>query len=378
MEKQLRLSWDHAHLYINEKPFLPMIHEKADVCLSSPQYNTLSITLSAAVGEDLDWEAQKLLAKQAVARGKYLFWNVDFGFDKNPVLLQDEATFYSLSIALEELNKQLLQPFAEHTIGVSLFQGKIPFAHYFIWSQQQEDLFMESLAEKKFFSAGDDSERWRRSEEGKFHYDNFSAALFAAYLQRLLSFLPDELLAFCLIDVSQATSMAATALMLSKEKFPYLLLALRGAKASFGHLSWEEGSCTGGWIGKGEVKERDIQPLQTALCLPKEEYLHGENIALLEEVFAKLQDTAYRVIPEDMLTEAWNELTEIVVISSLLSPRGMRKIIGFCVAGGVVISYGEPLGLEEEVHFDEYIASVKGNRSRGIRTPDPLLPKQLR
>ncbi len=91
-------------------------------------------------------------------------------------------------------------------------------------------------------------------------------------------------------------------------------------------------------------------------------------------VFAPLYNTIdnFKCIPEELLNEHWEGVDAIIVDPESLGPSGKRMLYGFEAAGGLIVSTKDSLGFASESSFDTW------NRSRGIRTPYPLLPKQLR
>lgn len=82
-----------------------------------------------------------------------------------------------------------------------------------------------------------------------------------------------------------------------------------------------------------------------AVLLPS---VYSEDKAFdgLLEVMASLKD--YRVISEPFLVAEWEGLNELYVSSRSITPGALRKLLGFNAAGGLVVTYGEPLNLPLE------------------------------
>lgn len=59
-----------------------------------------------------------------------------------------------------------------------------------------------------------------------------------------------------------------------------------------------------------------------------------------------------RVIPEQNLVSEWDGLDVLIVDAPLVSKEGLRKLRGFCAAGGRVVYLGHPLELPDEMSFD--------------------------
>ena len=95
------------------------------------------------------------------------------------------------------------------------------------------------------------------------------------------------------------------------------------------------------------------------VCLPTE-VLKSEREAFLES----LDGVDYRMVSETFLSEEWDGLDTIVVMQPI-SASGRRKLMGFCAAGGVVATFGERLGLSNEISGSEWLALNKV-RGRGI------------
>ena len=55
------------------------------------------------------------------------------------------------------------------------------------------------------------------------------------------------------------------------------------------------------------------------------------------------------MIEELFLTESWEGVDRLYVLSEATTSQGKRKLLGFCAAGGTVIVEGESLGLPNEV-----------------------------
>lgn len=148
-----------------------------------------------------------------------------------------------------------------------------------------------------------------------------SATLFASYLHRLAAFLPDEVPVYCLFDSCAPFSKGEVAQLLSPERFLHLHLSLTPSESPMGVL------------------------------LPPDELCSPDILSTLTKILES--DPAIRIIPEAKLNECWQGLDELIVFEEAVSKQGKRQLMGFEAAGGKI-------------------------RSRGIRTPDPLLPKQLR
>ncbi|MES2200250.1 MAG: hypothetical protein V4489_08805, partial [Chlamydiota bacterium] len=292
-------------------------------------------------------ELQDLLYKKAslaVLEKKWIVWELDFFLDKKPIFIQDTSRFFSFGLWIEELLEKFLIPFKENTLAMVLFRGGVDFASYFVWTEQQELLYQEKLAEYP-------------SLEEKDVRSFFAADIFSEYLQRLCSFLPDALPVMCLLDVASLKSPAMASYMLSKERFGHLLLGLKSSPIALGHLVWEAGKAFGGFIGKEASYSVEETEVKIGVCLPSFEKMTVEYLSSLDSMLANLlgRGLGFRVIQEANLHENWDGIDDLIVISSLLSIQGLRKLRGFLAAGGRVVSFGATLELSNEIALSSFL-----------------------
>jgi hypothetical protein len=285
------------------------------------------ISLPARLNDDLDWSKEKALAEEAIAKGRLILWELDLGLDQVQFHPGDTAIFYSFSLAVEEFTKTLWSHFQTHTLGVILYRGSFRPSHSFpgsLW----EPSCMQWLEELGI--GGKDP----LPEE---NYSLYCAQVLAEYLHRLISFLPDVVLPFALIDVSGIASSAHIAQLFSKERFEHLNLALKGAPFPFAGICWEEGDFGMGWIGTA------VRPAPTVgIYLPGDRHFGAPLTLELDALMAHLHDKQipFRILPEEKLMEQWDGLDELIVPACPLSPQGQRKLQGFIAAGGTVTSEG--------------------------------------
>jgi hypothetical protein len=324
---------DHTGFYLNGAPFFPLIQDGAHFAMDWS--NAALIRLPAHLSDDLDWSEQKALAEQIVLKGKYLFWEIDLGLGDFQFKMEDSASFYSFSLALEEFSKKLWPVFQNHTFGVALYRGlfkplqSFPIARW-------ETAFLEWSAEFRCKTQPD--------------YEVYCAQVLSEYLHRLVSFLPETALPFVLIDASEIFSPTKVSQLFSRERFEHLHLALKGIKAPFSGICWEEGHRAQGWLGStARVAETPSQP-SLGIYLPKDAYIDPALLQKLDILLLNLQEkkVLFRIVAEEKLTEQWDGLDKLIVPSCALSPQGRRKLLGFIAAGGIISTLGDPIGLPEE------------------------------
>jgi hypothetical protein len=293
---------DHHGFYLNGSPFYPLIQD-------GDGSNTCLIRLPARLSDDLNWSKEKAIAEQMVEAGKYLFWEIDLGLDSFQFTPEDSASFYSFSLAMEEFSKQLWPQFQEHTFGVALYRGMFPPVQNFPFTHW-EGAFSE-------WAAGD--------------YELYSVQMLSEYLHRLISFLPDTVLPFALIDATQMSSTARVSQIFSTARFEHLHLAIKGATVPFSGMGWEEG-----WMGCIPRTSNNL-----GVLLPTDACFSASIRKSLDEIIHDLKgkNEPFRIVPEEKLTEQWDGLDKLIVISEGLSPQGKRKLLGFAAAGGEITTF---------------------------------------
>lgn len=343
------ITFDTNYLYLDQEKFFPILQEMGDCADCLDSVNGVVIYVDCGDNADFKWEESRALAEKAVELGKWILWELDFHLQEKQVFLQDTSAFYSCGIAVEEFVKALAAPFAESTLGVCLFRGGVDFAKYFLWTEEHERHYVEKQKESLFLQSDPNLDSIGRKL--------FAADVFSEYLHRISSFLPDTLAPCCFLDATSIESSSFLALLLSRERFQHLLLALKHAKLPLGCLNWEEGRSFGGWVGRGAPYFSAVHDVTLGVCVPLEEHMRKELMDQLDLVFAKLDqmEVPYRVIPELYLSESWDGIDELIVLSAGLSAQGVRKLKGFLAAGGRVVYADSPTGLEAEISLREFV-----------------------
>jgi hypothetical protein len=260
--------------------------------------SVVSVNLPASLQHDLDWSLEKATAEKIAASGKAILWEIDFQWNASSFL--SSAAFLAYGRALEEFIK-LSSAFAEQTFGVCLYRGSADFS--FFEFSHWEDRFYEWIDELKLPDV---------NENAYPHYFHlFKADLFASYLHRLVSFLPDTMQSFAFFDVDGISSPAFCAQLFSSHRFEHV------------RVSFEE----------------QDKRLPLALCLPSDPYCDRKILARLDAVIydLKAKGIPFRIICEEKLTEEWDGLDRLIVIPEAESPQCKRKLQGFAAAGGEII-----------------------------------------
>jgi hypothetical protein len=304
---------------------------------------------------------QREEAEEAVKNNKLILWELDFGLSDIRLETTQSSQFYNFGIAIEEFVDHIWKQFKDQTLGLILFRGDAQFKERFAWNEDHRCHFFETIhdsdLQQSLQSIIDSSTLpWHEALVDQVSFQFFAATMFAEYVQRLASYLPDEILVFSLFDVSTLSSPAHIAQLFSKDRFGHVLLALKMAPMAIGHLNWQEGACLGGWIGIGAAYFSTISEVKIGVCLPKDDHFTQEIEHTLNTVFLdlSLRQIPCRVIPEAQLTEAWDGIDYILAVSSSVSYQGKRRLQGFCAAGGYVVPLGESMGLAHEMSYSDF------------------------
>jgi hypothetical protein len=339
------ITFDSNYLYVDQEKFFPILHEFESCSDSLESVNGVMICVDCADSSGFVWEEARLLAEKAVELGKWILWKLDFQFQDNKVFVEDSASFYAKVIAIEEFIKSLWTPFQESTIGACLFRGGVDFAKYFVWTEQHERLYLEK-----------NIENLEDLELEEIRRKLFAADIFSEYLQRLASFLPENVLPFCLLDVSSLESNAVLSFLLSRERFQHLILGLKKSQLPLGCLNWEEGNCLGGWIGRRSPYFSALHDVTLGVCIPLESNMTKDLLVQLDALFDELNrmEVSYRVVSELYLNESWDGIDDLIVFGSVITSQGERMLRGFLAAGGRVIYADSPVGLDAEISLIEF------------------------
>lgn len=259
----------------------------------------MRIRLPARISDDLKWEKERALAESA----QKIVWEFDLGI----VSIHDEIQFQANAFALDLFTKEL---HSEKTEKVVLYRGSADFS-------------VQEMA---------DFEEWKR-QRPKAREDHlrrlFCADLYANYFQMLAHRLPEEVPIVLAFFEEGCGTRAEREQLLSRERFEHF-----------------------------EMERDVIKEAPWAVCFPEEERCSGEILEKMDRLFEEMEKP-FRVIGEPFLTEEWQGVDELFVLSEAISLRGRRKLQGFCAAGGTVVVEGDSLGLVQEIPFRRF-------RGRGI------------
>ncbi len=311
----------HRGLFLEGRPFIPLIAEDSK---DSEECHAVCIKLPAFLDSDLLWDEQMHQAELLVSRGKYLVWDLQLGLESEEISFFDPVAFQSWGIALQEFSRVVWKKFRASTWGVILFRGCI---------YEQDMPFPERVG---------------------------ALQLCADYLHRLASYLPDTLPIFLLWDASACTRMSEVAILLSAERFTHFQLGVRGTRLMLSACDWQTGHGRRGWIGVGSpptlAKEAEKGEVKVGIVIPGDDVISQEVMSLLDEVLKFFVDgrIGYRLVPEGLLNEQWDDLDSLILFVPAMTTLGKRKVLGFLAAGGRVITVGGTCGLGGEMSWEEW------------------------
>jgi hypothetical protein len=289
----------------------------------------VTVSLPAGLDADLKWEQQRAAAEVWVEKGYRIFWEMQLGlFKELKYPLGVQTQFLSLCLSLEHFCETLGKQFAEKTAGLCLYRGSADFSQGFLWDEEQKQNYQHWLR-----AAGTLQEHPNR----KIHEERLRALfcrdVCADYLELMGRHLPDTFEPSLLLDESEIESPLTSVQLTNRERFPRFKLALKN----------------------GSFKEEEEQA-KVAVCLPPVSVISW--IPGLDNCLNTLRARrlSYRVIPEEQLTAAWDGLDYLIVSADFLSQEGRRKLLGFCAAGGGVVSLEKNLGLPHEISMEQLLS----------------------
>lgn len=292
------------------------------------------IQLPAGLEQDLDWKEILIRAEEHVQKGHQILWDLELGLTQPRFSLEDEFAFHGIAAALKLFTETVFTRFQAATLGAVLFKGPLDLRERFHWSDRQQGEW----------------EAWQKARtEGPCLQHLFCLENYIEYFHVLAHRLPDELALYCLFDAKGFSRIDALHL-LSQKRFQHFKLGARGIGVPFWGFDWREGELV------------RVQPSpRFGLCLPEDLACSADQLQQVESLLQEMEreGLSCRVVNEECLTEEWDGLEGIAVLSEAVSPRGKRKLMGFCASGGMVMTKGKELGLPNEVPIEKL-------RGRGI------------
>jgi len=271
----------------------------------------------AHVTDDLNWE--EILKKlHNLPAGQTVLAYLDLGLTEQ-FSLEDDLAFKSYMLAIDHFVRKVLVPYGSKIAGILLYQGSALFET--IGSCTEEGILPASYP--TLFTR------------------SFCSRLVAAYvlgmlLHRLVSFFPDGYSIFALFEETSSMSSLEKAILFSLERFEHIHLIFEHDAFQYPALSLDANHSPLGCFGK-RSPSCPLAPL--SLLLPSDEEFNREAYQALNGQINKLQSEGvmFRLIPEKIFNESWNELKTVFYVKSALHPMTLRMIRGFEASGGEAI-----------------------------------------
>ena len=296
----------------------PLLHEESVV--------SNLIYLDGQMDASLEWKKQ--LQTVSEHKEKKILWNLDLGlFDRLKFPLSNQMQCRSLQLALDQFLKDCWLPFSEVSLGVILYHGSLNFLAVL----PQDKIYREDFA------------RWQGSDEALHARD-----VAASYFDALLSNFPLDIPTVLCLDAASIANPLKEIELLHPDLFARFHIALKGSSSNL-FPKWDEEAID---------FSAPTEMAKVALCLPPYEY-HGMSEWDLVLNLLMENEIHFRILSETELVQEWEGVDDLLFPPSALNARSLRKLQGFCAAGGRVIPLsGPPLGLLSELPFNEW-ASCK-------------------
>ena len=253
----------------------------------------------------------------------------------------DEVVFESIRLGMKVFQEKILKPNLSKVFGIG-----------FNFGQLNDDFLNSPLAQSKIEqyleeTYGDLSLQYRFEKE----VNLFQISLIAEYLHRIASMIQEQIEIYASFDL-RTFSLLETLQFISSDRFSYMRLGLKGCNLPSLGLNCGEGKMIGGTLGENVVEP--ITP-KIGLLFPSDHKLtEGAEKDFEQLLQAVIQlNIPFYVLYEESMTENWQNLEKVIVHSKFMDPLLKRKCQGFAAADGVIVSYGERIGVFEEVSFSD-------------------------
>jgi hypothetical protein len=307
---------------------------------------TERIYLDGQMSSKLDWNTAIKHAEKAKAEGRMILWQIDLGlFSELQFPLSDQTQFLSLCLALEHFRDQIWPHFQDHTEGLCLYKGSPDFTHLIPWEKVLENNLISWIKEiyqtEESFNADTgyqiksfqslNKEVLLSQDKGRDLLALFARDTAAEYIGLLTTRVPDGLQAILEFETKQIENPVLGLQLMAQDRYPRI--AIRDLDGSFLQTAKED--------------------VKLGVCWPQMEKKRFSHYQGFHQALLKLKEkqVSYRLIPEVYLTSEWDGLDELIVCPEGLSPQGIRKLQGFCAAGGTILSLGVKLGLASETQL---------------------------
>lgn len=313
-------------------------------------HDVSTIHLEAGIKAHLDWSQAIEAARDAIEKGYLLRWHLDLGlFNQLAYPLSHRSQFLSLSLSIQHFLETIWPIFKENTQDILLYKGSADYSHLFNWEEEQKEGLKKWLenAYKTIDALNEESDlsfvsfedihpvELQKTKAGRRWLALFCRDVSVDYLNLLIAHIPDEIPLTIELDVDHSDDFCLQAQLTARDKYERAHLKL-----------------------SKEITQVDA-PI--AVCLPPSSLIKASAVQGLHEAMQKLQDTKqpFKIIPETFLITEWDELNVLIVTPQGVSSEGRRKLLGFCAAGGLIVTLDNLLmNLPNEVLFSEWSREI--------------------
>lgn len=325
------------------------------------------ITLEGRLDSDLKWREAKSTAQHYISQKIPLFWAIDLGlFSHVRWPLSDETQHLALKLAVRQFCDTLWKEFANQTVGVSFYCGSLDFTTL-LSKNNEHSKYLHEWLEKLFLSETIFCEETginttftkittkslHATLAGQWLLQLFYRDLALDYFDSFARECPGELNPCLLFDIGSILDPVLLALLLSRERFSHFCRGITSGVLPASALTTEP--C--GYIAQISNETPSWNSPSLGIYLPAlERYRPSQHLEISSAVNKLMKkQIPFRFVSEATLTTEWDGLDHIAVLTTGINNSGLRKLRGFCAAGGSLLFLDYPLGLPEEAPFNEWM-----------------------
>ncbi|MFA6915305.1 MAG: hypothetical protein WC222_02830 [Parachlamydiales bacterium] len=288
-------------------------------------------------------------AEQPVGDSAAILWKKDFKlFDQFLKPLSDKEQFDEIEKELLNFCETIPEQYHSQTLGVLLFSGKLEDILNFPWDCQQNDNFK---AWREYVDPAHDLNDY-------YLLHHYACKILNDFIEILTSGVSQRLEWFVQIDGSGFVDEVEFYHLANAARFENLHVFWKCPQPEIlADLVWDAGIPLQGYCAESKLDLRYQNSIITGWCLPPAGMIGPQELQHQKSVVEALKkaNISYRPIPDERIALNWQGLDTIIAISHHISPQGKRQLAGFCAAGGLVVTVGEPLGLPNEETFANFM-----------------------
>jgi hypothetical protein len=285
-----------------------------------PPLNDLSsLTFQARSSDLLKWDKEIEVLQQLKQRAQKTVIRLDLGLE-SCFFSDNDLVFSGYTLALDELIKQVLNPFKEQVEALILYQGSVCLENSVELSLAPQEFVDKSLLDLY-------SESIKKRLAG--------AAILGSIFHRLVSLLDDELVPLAIFTDAACLSPLDLGILFSKERFDHISIAVDNPHFQYTTLDLSPGLSNLGYFSN----QAPLLPKITqGLILPSDVQMNPDVYERLSQMMIKLK-TPYRLICEKILNDSWDQIDQLIYPQGALHPMSLRMIKGFEASGGDVLFF---------------------------------------